>query len=167
MSSCVTCAYEQIDTEYAGEFFNIDDLMTDSFNMRILDEGPQGPWTRFVVDTWFNRTRYNGDNLGKRRPDYPEVDRTEFAVDSFLQDPNPADNFFPVPAARVTRIDAETDGDLLSSGARMMTTFGELDDQHLNVGSDFRYLEQQINERIFVSTLQPYPIRTNLPLLGG
>ena len=155
---------EQIDTEYPGQFFNIDDLMTDSFNMRVLDEGPQGPWTRFVIDTWYNRTRYNGDNLAKRRPDFPEVDRTEFAVDSFLQDPVPGDDFFPPPMFCATRIDAETDGDMLTTGGRAMMTFGEVDDVHMNLGGDFRYIEQNINERIFVSTLPAvYPILTRLP----
>lgn len=154
--------FQQIDAEYPAQFFNIDDLITDGFEARIIDESP-GPWSRMVVDSWWNRTRFNGDNFTKRNPNFREVDRTEFAVDSFLQDPSPGDDVFVPPTVRRTRIDAFTDGDVLNTGTRAMATFGERDDVHLNVGTDFRYIEQNINEQIFVNTLQPFPIRTNLP----
>jgi outer membrane receptor protein involved in Fe transport len=151
--------YEQIDTEYPGQFFNIDDLITDGFNARLIDEGQQGPWSRFVVDGWWNRTRFNGDNFGKRNPLFPEVQRAEFAFETFP--PNMA-------LAGSTRIDAVTDGDLESTGGRAMATFGDIEDRHFNVGTDFRYIEQNINERITINSITAVPIPdpniiTNMP----
>ena len=153
--------YEQIDTEYPGQFFNIDDLITDGFNARLIDEGPQGPWSRFVVDGWWNRTRFNGDNFGKRNPLFPEVQRAEFAFAQFN------------PSTSAVRIDALTAGDLVSTGGRAMSTFGDPEDRHVNMGADFRYLEQNITEDIEISGIGArqfvgaFPIRqlidTNLP----
>jgi outer membrane receptor protein involved in Fe transport len=138
--------YEQIDTEYPGQFFNIDDLVTDGFNVRLLDVGPMGPWTELRIDAWWNRTRFNGDNLGKRNPLFPEVQRAEFAYEQF--------NFRDqgIMVFDVTRITAVTSGDLESTGARAMSTWGDRDDRHLITGADFRYLEQSIDERILIAT---------------
>jgi iron complex outermembrane receptor protein len=154
--------YEQIDTEYPGQFFNIDDLITDGFNARLIDEGPQGPWTRLTLDGWWNRTRFNGDNFGKRNPIFPEIQRAEFAFEQFN-----------TVVGGSTRIDALTAGDLVSTGGRAMSTFGDPEDQHLNVGADFRYLEQNITEDIEINAIGvrqgfgSFPIEqlvmTNLP----
>ncbi|MEX2142237.1 MAG: TonB-dependent receptor [Pirellulales bacterium] len=134
--------YEQIDTEYPGQFFNIDDLITDGFNARLIDEGAQGPWSRFIIDGWWNRTRFNGDNFGKRNPLFPEVQRAETAFEIFNQNVDPGS----------TRVDALTAGDLESTGGRAMATFGDIEDQHYNVGGDFRYIEQNITEDIEINT---------------
>jgi outer membrane receptor protein involved in Fe transport len=138
--------YEQIDTEYPGQFFNIDDLVTDGFNVRLLDVSPQGPWTELRIDAWWNRTRFNGDNLAKRNPLFPEVQRAEFAFEEF--------NFRQqgIPVFGVTQITAFTAGDLESTGARGMTTWGDRDDRHLITGADFRFLDQNITEDIFIDT---------------
>jgi iron complex outermembrane receptor protein len=151
--------YEQIDTEYPGQFFNIDDLITDGFNARIIDEGPQGPWSRLVLDGWWNRTRFNGDNFGKRNPAFTEVQRAEFAFEEFNTNVDPGSTF----------INATTAGDLVSTGGRAMATFGEIEDRHFNAGADFRYLEQNITEDIAINataggtSLGLPAIFTNLP----
>jgi iron complex outermembrane receptor protein len=136
--------YEQIDTEYPGQFFNIDDLITDGFNARLIDESPQGPWSRLVFDGWWNRTRFNGDNFAKRNPLFPEVQRAEFAFEEFNTNVDPGS----------TSILATTAGDLISTGGRAMATFGELDDSHFNAGADFRYLEQNITEDVVINAAQ-------------
>ena len=43
--------YEQIDTEYPGQFFNIDDLITDGFNARLIDDNPDGPCSAHGLST--------------------------------------------------------------------------------------------------------------------
>jgi outer membrane receptor protein involved in Fe transport len=150
--------YEQIDTEYPGQFFNIDDLITDAGNIRIIDEGCQGPWSRFIVEGWWNRTRFNGDSFGKHNPLFPEMARVEFAFATF--------NSFDLAA---TRIDALTAGDLESTGTRAMATFGEVEDRHVNLGLDFRFLEQNITEDVFINSASfggvPFnaQIATNMP----
>ena len=149
--------YEQVDTEYPGEFFNIDDLETDGFNVRLADVGPEGPWSELRLDAWWNRTRFNGDNFGKHIPNFPEVARAEFAFERFnVLDPGS------------TRIARATAGDLESTGARAMATFGEREADHLNLGTDIRYIEQNITENISInSTLGGFPFNqllfTNLP----
>jgi outer membrane receptor protein involved in Fe transport len=150
--------YEQIDTEYPGQFFNIDDLITDGFNARLIDEGPQGPWSQFIVDGWWNRTRFNGDNFGKHTPTFPEVQRAEFAFEEFNTN----------ITRGTTRIDALTAGDLLSTGGRAMSTFGDPAGLHLNTGADFRYIEQNITEDIGINSIAggmplSQSVATNLP----
>ena len=55
---------DQDDTEYFGRFFDINALTTDSFNVRVIDESPSGPWSKFVVEGWYNQNPYHGDTLG-------------------------------------------------------------------------------------------------------
>jgi outer membrane receptor protein involved in Fe transport len=142
--------YEQIDTEYPGQFFNIDDLVTDGFNARVINDAPEGPFASWILDGWWNRTRFNGDNFGKRNPLFPEVQRAEFAFETF--------NLGSTPG--VTRITALTAGDVLSTGGRAMGILGDPDADHFNVGGDFRYIEQSITENLTINSITVPPVLT-------
>lgn len=137
---------DQTDTEYYLQFFDIDYLVTDGFNLRLVDEDPAGPWSRLVVEGWWNRTRFEGDTLASSKATVRG--RVGEAVGR-----SPT-----VTGAGVTggvNFNALTDGDVISSGARIASTFGELDDPHLTVGTDFRYIQQNINERFFLTAVVP------------
>lgn len=127
---------DQTDTEYFGKFFDLDALVVDGFNLRLVDESPSGPWTRFVVEGWYNRTDFHGDTgdpttvNGKTLT----IDRVERALERALGGPEAV--FFW----------GDTNGFLASTGARAAMTFGEEDEANLTFGTDVRYLTQRINE---------------------
>lgn len=159
---------DQTNTEYPAQVFDIDDLVSDGFNLRLIDTDPTGPWSRMVVGGWYNRTRFNGDSLAGAKgsqvvpnaftnPAHNVVNRIEGALARADGLANPTD----------VRFVGFTDADILSTGGRVAMTFGDLDDINLTTGGDFRYLSQSINERFLIfapagSSLPP-EIQTNLP----
>lgn len=137
---------DMTDTEYFLQFFDVDFLVTDGFNLRLIDEDPSGPWDKMVVEGWWNRTRFEGStfNSSKRQV----VDRVEAALE----------NSPTLTGAGVTDdilFNGSTDGDLLSTGARIANTIGDTDGPQLTFGGDFRYLEQNIREKFFISAIDP------------
>lgn len=113
---------DETDTEYPGQVFDIDFLVTDGFNLRYVVEDQ--PWfDRFTVDTWYNRTRFEGNAQGAaKRRQLPELNRPL--------------NFIGF-----------TDVDEMSTGFRAATTWGLPDEPQLTFGVDLRYLGTEINER--------------------
>lgn len=128
---------DQVDTEYAAQFFDINNLGTDGFSARITDEDPEAPWTRLRISGWYNRTRFAGDNANKAaRADFPVMQRVNEALDLQFGDPLGTNQLF-----------ANTYGGLATSGVRASAVFGDLEAAHVNLGADFRYLSQYIDER--------------------
>ena len=64
-------AARPVNTEYPGQFFDIDYLVTYGFQARLVDDDPAAPWTKLVLEGWYNRTIFTGDTLGKHDPDFP------------------------------------------------------------------------------------------------
>jgi outer membrane receptor protein involved in Fe transport len=139
----VNFAYQRLDqtnTEYPGQFFDIGYLGTYGFEARVVDEDPAGPWSKFTIEGWYNRTGFRGDTSRKHNPNFPVLERVEFALDElFVQPPG------------TNRLSAATQGALASSGARAAMTLGDPDDTHVNLGVDFRYLEQVIRENYLIT----------------
>jgi hypothetical protein len=112
---------DQTDTEYPGEVFDINFLVTDGYNMRYTLEN-QAYFDRLVVETWYNRTRFEGDAQGHgKRRQIPELDLINFI--------------------------GFTDVDEMSTGFRLATTWGgEEGCSALTMGVDLRYQNQELNE---------------------
>jgi outer membrane receptor protein involved in Fe transport len=162
---------DQTNTEYFGKFFDLDVLTSDSVNFRLVDDNPVGPWTKAVVEGWYNETRYRGDTdkSGKTST----MDRVERALERRLTTISigagtpPIPPGTPVPAGSLGDITfrGDTFGDLESTGGRAAVTFGEPDDANLTLGADFRYLSQRIEERFTTATDDA--ANTPVPVLGG
>ncbi len=60
---------DQRDTEYAGQFFDVDSLMTNAFSLGYVKGEPDDA-TRLEATGWYNRTEFAGTTLGadKRQP---------------------------------------------------------------------------------------------------
>ena len=123
---------DQTDTEYALQFFDVDSLATDSFSLSLAhnDHCVDSVWTTTV---WHNRTRFDGDTRkdGKRLDFFPVLQRVDAALANADAGPY---------------VVGETFGDYTSTGVRTMKTYGETGWTQLNLGADFRYLEQHIRE---------------------
>lgn len=129
---------DQTDVEFPGSFFDIDYLVTDGYEVtyEIVD---QSAFDRFEVETWYNRTRLegNGNSTGKRNQ-IPEIGA-----------------FFET---------IFTGADTMSTGYSTAMTWGDEDDLNLRAGSDLRYLRQEINEfSVSPGFGFPLPIFSGIP----
>jgi iron complex outermembrane recepter protein len=147
------------DIEYAAQIFDIDNLVTDAYQVTYVKPDPSyGGDLR--ISSWYNRSRFNGSfpPLGtpsdKRLPTFSVVDRIESALT-------------PVTGDEVS-LQGNTNGDLTSTGARLWRTLGDPGDDQLRFGTDFTWIEQHILEN-YDATLngQPFsndfPFYTNMP----
>lgn len=126
---------DQTDTEFAGQIFDVDFLVTDGYTVRYTMEN-QTHFDKLVFDAWYNRTRFEGDaqRSGKRRQ-IPELNDP-------ISDPPPF-----VGCCRLSFF-GFTDVDEMSTGFRTATTWGDskVDDVQFTLGADLRYQEQELNE---------------------
>lgn len=126
---------DQTDTEYPGQIFDVDFLVTDGFTVRYnLDN--QANFDALTLETWYNRTRLEGDAQGSaKREQVPILDRLGFVGD--------------------------TDIDQMSTGFRLSSTWGEAECPQLTAGVDLRYMESELNELDIITTGGP---RLNFPI---
>jgi iron complex outermembrane recepter protein len=122
---------DQTDTEYAAQFFDIDFLVTDAFSLTYQREGTGRLWDRLKLEGWYNRTHFAGDTRNSSKRNFNVINRVEAALG--LTSPN-------------ERLLGETNGALTSVGYRASFQFGDVDEQHLSLGSDFTYVKQGLNE---------------------
>lgn len=142
---------DQTDTEYPCEFFDIDYLGTYGFEARVVDTDPLAPWSRLALEGWYNRTGFRGSTPSPN-PAFPVIDRVNYSLTQYYGPP--------------TLLTGTTQGAVSSSGARVASTFGDADDAHVNVGADFRYLEQVIGEHFDLwqgGTVPFDTFNTNMP----
>lgn len=149
---------DQTDTEYADQFFDIDFLVHNGFELNYVDENAFAAWSRFDATLWYNTTRFAGNTNNKRNPNFPVMQRVEWALD---------DHFGRTPGPRaddtVARLTGTTNGATQNGGMRGAFRFGEEDDLHLRVGADVRLIEQRINETLHETPDIPDSIHTNMP----
>lgn len=128
---------DQSDTEYAAQIFDILEAPTTAFNLALVYEDPYGSQSH-RVEAWNNRSHYLGDtrSASKHLAAYPVIDRVNAALDAAFPNDPPA-NFA-----------GDTDGDIVSTGARLLSEYGEEGSIQLNLGADVRYIEQHIHERL-------------------
>jgi len=146
-------AYQRLDqtnSEYPGQFFDVNFLGTYGFETQVVDEDPSAPWSRLVVGGWYNRTVFQGDTSRKNNPNFRVMQRVDFALDQELGGTN--------------NLSGNTLGGLASSGVRSAMTFGEAESGQLTLGTDFRYLTQVIRENYTITGSNPQdPFFTNMP----
>ena len=111
---------DQSNVEFPGQAFDINWLVTDGMDLTYARNG-YGISDRIEFQTWYNRTRFEGDNLrsGKRRQ-FPFLVTEDLA--------------------------ATTDVDSMSTGYSVFAVW-ELGPSKITAGSDLRYVEQELNEQ--------------------
>jgi len=129
---------DQTDVEFPGQIFDMEFLVTDGYELKYVLEN-QLYFDQLSFDAWYNRTRFEGNaqRSGKRRQ-IPEL--------NCPPDPDPCFYGAPRRPGGVLGLIGHTDVDQASTGFRLATSWGELDDSQLTVGVDLRYLKQRLNE---------------------
>lgn len=111
---------DQTDVEYPGLVFDIDWLVTDGYEITYTNTDPTFA-DRFTAEFWYNRTRFEGDNLrpGKQ-----------------VQQPFLISDIGP----------AITDCDALSAGHRLESTYFLGGGDQVSFGTDLIVLNQELND---------------------
>jgi iron complex outermembrane receptor protein len=139
---------DQSDTEFPAQFFDVRFLTTDAASANFVHEDDSSCWSRFALGGWYNRTRFAGNTYNESKQTFNVINRVEAALGtgpgSFL---------------------GTTNGDLVSTGARMSATYGMPEDTQLTLGTDLHYLEQNIIENFtwHATPTNDVNIETNLP----
>lgn len=134
---------DQTNLEFPGLVTDLDFLITDGYEITYINDQP-GFSDLFSSEIWYNRTRFEGDT---RRPG--KARQIPTLVDAFQPSFLGADDGYTV-----------TDGDALSAGYRMQSTYLYGDSQ-LSIGTDMIYLNQELNEYDF---FDPDPNDNNFPI---
>jgi outer membrane receptor protein involved in Fe transport len=122
---------DQTGVEFPGYAFDINYLVTDGYEVIYVLED-QAAFDRLEVETWYNRTRFEGDNLSfQKRQQFPFFNLINFQT--------------------------ATDVDSMSTGFRAAMSWGYLGCQQLTAGLDLRFLKQELNE-IASGTSFPFPL---------
>ena len=159
---------DQGNTEYAGQFFDVDDLKSDGITHSIIHRDERQGFG-YRIDSWANHTEFNGDtsNQSKRKPDFPVLQRVDDAlVTSLTPTPTPPNQTPPANEGQLimdvinnnnaAQFAGTVDGSLTSAGFRAGMT-QEIDrETTFGMGTDFRYVRQKIAEQIILSDFQIY-----------
>ena len=151
--------FDQTDTEYAAQFFNVHALVSNGFELRLESDDPARPWTQSKLGAWYNNTYYNGDTTNKNNPAFPVMQRVNWSLDQYFgRDPGPG------PNDTLAYVSGITDGFVQTGGLRGSLLFGDPEGRHFRVGTDVSYVGQKIDETLW----EPYdfgdtPIETDLP----
>jgi outer membrane receptor protein involved in Fe transport len=133
---------DQNDVEFPGYAFDIDWLVTDAYEVEYVRKD-QEYYDEFEVDVWYNRTRFEGNaqREGKRRQ-FPFFDKIAMPYEGF------------------------TDVDAMSTGYRAIVSWGYPEVHQLRVGTDLRFVNQELNEISSFQILagQPKVTGANSPL---
>lgn len=117
---------DQTDVEFPGLVYDLNFLVTDGYEVTYTDTAP-GFADKFTAEFWYNRTRFEGDTLrASKNRQIPELQLS-------LESSSGFDGY------------AVTDGDGLSGGYRMESTFLTGNGQ-VSVGTDLILLNQQLND---------------------
>jgi iron complex outermembrane receptor protein len=120
---------DQTDVELAGQFTDIDFLVTDGFSLNLTSEDHQW-FDLLTVDGWYNRTRSHGS--GGRGP----------KQDLF-------NDVFDAPAPRgglTLPRGSESDFNVSSAGFTLATAWGQAEDVQLTLGTDLRHYRRGLTE---------------------
>ena len=126
---------DQTDLEFPGTVFDLNFLVTDGYELTYTNSAPLFA-DHFEAEIWYNRTRFEGDTFrdGKRRQ-IPSLLLTLDSVSGFNGG-------------------AITDGDSLSGGYRMISSF-DTGRGNLALGTDLNIINQELND------IEPTRPRTN------
>ena len=131
---------DQTDLEFPGTVFDLNFLVTDGYELTYRNSAPLFA-DQFEAEIWYNRTRFEGDTFrdGKRR----QIPSLQFSLDS------------------VSGFDggAITDGDALSGGYRLISSF-DIGQGQLALGTDLNLINQELND---IEPTRPMD-RNNFPI---
>lgn len=119
---------DQTDLEFPGLVYDLNFLVTDGYELKYVDTDPVAG-DRTDAEVWYNRTRFSGDTLR------PSKARQIPNLSTILFSPPPGTSGFAV-----------TDGDGMSLGYRVETTFGRPGQPQLSIGTDVTHLRQNLND---------------------
>ena len=124
---------DQSDVEFPGYVFDIDNLVTDAYEVTYVDEN--APLAdRSETEVWYNRTNFAGNSQNASKQE-----------------------LFPL-LGRIRYVGA-TDVDSMSTGYRRGHSWGEEKDYQFTLGHDLRYIKQELNEVANAVTLGlPIPL---------
>src|SRR5262249_6265422 len=125
-------------TEYALAFFDVSSLRTDSFNINYNGVDPT-TGAQELVQAWYNQTGFDGNNLNASKAEI----RTRVA--------NGLNNDFNTTLFNANSFQGFVNGQLISTGARAVRTYGEETGEYGRVGADVRYITQSTNERFHIA----------------
>ncbi|TWT82308.1 Vitamin B12 transporter BtuB [Planctomycetes bacterium CA13] len=134
---------DQGETEYAGQFFDVDALKHYGISQSIIHHDDMSGFG-YNIDAWYSDTQFNGDTdqAGKRRSDFPVLQRVDsaLAVSTGTVIPNDTRKFV-----------GDVDGSIRLAGIR--GGFKQEYDETTSIaaGADFRYIRQRIIERYDIS----------------
>jgi outer membrane receptor protein involved in Fe transport len=140
---------DQTNTEYAAQFFDVNALETDAFNVAYNYDSPVRN-QKSRVEAWYNATNFAGDTTRKQQQNFPVIERVNAALNVAL-------------GVTDASLLGTTGGDISSTGARTMTVWGADEDPQLALGADFRHLNQALVENYDISGSAPLEFSTNLP----
>jgi outer membrane receptor protein involved in Fe transport len=141
---------DQNDTEYFLQFFDINYLGVNAVAVNYVDENPAAAYTRFRIDSWYNRTGFDGDNLNPSKASV--VQRVEAALAQTVPPPDSV-SFVGVTYGKQSQF-----------GTRAVATFGADDAAQMNLGGDVRYRGHQIREDYLITEDGvPSEFQTKLP----
>lgn len=136
--------YLRLDQDYAelpGQAFDIDGLITDGFDVRLITED-QESFDRLEVDAWYNRTTLSGNaNSPSKRRQFPD--------------------FSTLNLSGTTNVDS------MSTGVRLGATWGEDGERQLTLGTDAKHIRQELNEWTeFTRSGMPFEQNSPIPRSG-
>ncbi len=122
---------DQTDLDFPGQIFDTDFLVTNSYNLRYTLEN-QEYFDHFFAEGYYNRTSLHGN----------------------AQDPEKRQQ---IPALDALSFSGTTEIDQASTGYRTAVTWGKVKCPQLTVGTDFRHLDGELNERDSLFLLSGLP----------
>lgn len=141
---------DQGETEYAGQFFDVDSLkhhgITQAFDYFDDMSGLGGR-----VEAWYGNTAFNGDTdlSGKRRPDFTVLQRVDEALRTSAASQDPP---FIAPAS--ARFRGDVNGEIAHAGIRGGVKQVYDETTSLSGGADMRYVRHRVVERYDISDFQ-------------
>ena len=136
LNDCTTLEIEyltqdMLNTEFSGLIFDADFRKTEALFAKLtIDDPGSASW---LVEAWFNRTDYQGDNLNTSKQSFYRND--QFFNGSVPPNPFPHVSFTGFTTARAT-----------TAGFRLAPTWGEIGGLQVTAGIDFHYVAQQLDE---------------------
>lgn len=125
--------YDLWDTEYALQFFDVNSMQSDSFNLNYAGTDEVSGADQ-IAQVWYNQNKFNGDNTRAGKTEIRT--RVINGVNADLGTTLSASDF-----------QGFVNGGLTSTGARMVRTYGEETGDYQRIGADFRYVTQSTFER--------------------
>lgn len=133
--------YDLWNTEYALQFFDVNSLQTDSFNLNYAGTD-QVSGADQIAQVWWNQTKFNGDNLRQSKTEIRQ--RVVNGLNRDFGTDLTADQF-----------QGFVNGGLVSAGGRAVRTYGEETGDYKRVGADFRYITQSTAEKFNILGQKP------------